>query len=390
MDIFDDYATVKYDTAGVEQWVARYNGPVNESDDATAVSVDGSGNVHVAGVSLGLGGDTDYDYATVKYDDTGMEAWVARYDGHGTGDDGAGGLAVDASGNVYVTGYSQGAGDHADYATAKYDAAGAQQWVARYDGPMNDLDGATALAVDASGNAYVTGYSYGLDSRDYATVKYTPDGEEEWVARYDGPDSGDDDASAVAVDEAGNVYVTGSSFGGWESSYDYATVKYDAAGVQQWAARYDGPGNSTDQAFALAVDGSGNVYVTGHSTGAESIDYATVKYNASGDEQWAVRYDGPDGSGDNASALAVDVAGNVYVTGGSASTDDPGDYATLKYNAAGVEQWVARYDGPASDSDWASALALDAGGNVYVTGSSCGSGSSCDYATVKYDDAGVQ
>jgi hypothetical protein len=113
-----DYATIKYDTSGAEQWVARYNGPGNFNDDARAIAVDVSGNVSVTGASTGLGGI--YDYATIKYDAVGAEQWVARYNGPGNLIDIARGIGVDGSGNIYVTGESFGSGTNYDYATIKY------------------------------------------------------------------------------------------------------------------------------------------------------------------------------------------------------------------------------------------------------------------------------
>jgi hypothetical protein len=159
----------------------------------------------------------------------------------------------------------------------------------------------------------------------------------EWIANYVSGDFSLDVATAVALDDSGNVYVTGQSYGsgyGSGSDYDYATVKYNASGVEQWVARYDGPGNySDDYATAIAVDGAGNVYVTGISAN----DYATVKYNASGIQQWVARYDGPGYYYDRATAIAVDGAGNVYVTGYSYDFGTDYDYATVKYNASGVQ-----------------------------------------------------
>ena len=96
------------------------------------------------------------------------------------------------------------------------------------------------------------------------------------MARYDGPVNGDERASALAVGGLGNVYVTGYSWSGTER--DYATIKYAPDGNELWVARYDGPGNDWDIASALAVDGSGNVYVTGYSWSGTSLDYATIKY----------------------------------------------------------------------------------------------------------------
>jgi uncharacterized delta-60 repeat protein len=384
-----DYATIKYNSAGVQQWVARYNGPGNSSDYAYALAVDGSGNVYVTGSSYSSG--TDYDYATVKYNSAGVQQWAARYNGTGNYSDDAYALAVDGSGNVYVTGSSYGSGGDYDYATVKYNSAGVQQWAARYSRPGNYSDYAYVLAIDGSGNVYVTGSSYGLGTDyDYATVKYNSAGVQQWAALYNGTGNSSDNATALAVDGSGNVYVTGSSYGSG-TDYDYATVKYNSAGVQQWAARYDGSGNYSDYAYALAIDGSGNVYVTGSSYGSSTdYDYATIKYNSAGVQQWVALYNGPGNSWEDTYALAVDGSGNVYVTGSSYDLGADYDYATVKYNSAGVQQWVARYKGPGNSSDDAYAISVDGSGNVYVTGSSHGSSTDYDYATVKYNSAGAQ
>jgi hypothetical protein len=99
----------------------------------------------------------------------------------------------------------------------------------------------------------------------------------------------------MVIDIHGNVYVTGSSQG-LTSSYDYVTIKYDASGNQIWNARYDGLGNTYDEAKSIAVDSTGNVYVTGSSIGLNNnYDYATIKYDSSGNQLWVARYDGPGG-----------------------------------------------------------------------------------------------
>jgi hypothetical protein len=268
---------------------------------------------------------------------------------------------------VYVTGTSGG-----DYVTIKYNSAGEQQWVARYGNEA----AAVGIAVDASGNVYVTGTSYegGSDCCDYATIKYNSAGLEQWVAVYD--NGGQDGATAIAVDGSGNVCVTGASAADPASSFDYATVKYNSAGQQLWVARYNGPGNGDDQANAIAIDGSDNVYVTGQAYvggGTDCCDYATIKYNPAGGEEWVVLYSGPGNGGDGAHAIAIDSSDDVYVTGVSA-----GGRATIKYNGVGQEQWVARYD-----SAVATAIAVDGSGNVYVTGWG-NYGAFGDYVTIKY------
>src|SRR6266508_4484108 len=323
---------------------------------------------------------------------TAQEVWVARYKGPGNARDTAWAVAVDASGNVYVTGASVGSGTGLDYATIKYNSSGIQQWVARYNGSGNSGDEATAIAVDGSGNVYVTGYSTGPASGyDYATIKYNSSGIQQWVARYDGPGNGTDLAFSIAVDGSGNVYVTGFSTGP-ASGYDYATIKYNSSGIQQWVARYNGPDYAHNDAQAMAIDGLGNVYVTGISWGGGGSgtfdDYATVKYDTSGTQQWVARYNGPGIFGDVGRAIAVDASGNVYVTGESMGSGSGYDYATIKYNSSGTQQWVDRYNGPGNGDDDARAVAIDGSGNVYVTGYSLGSGSGFDYATIKYDSSG--
>jgi len=264
--------------APLAKWVARYNGPISSFDEARAIAVDGSGNVYVTGESDF--GDK-HDYATIKYSPNGKQLWVKRYKGPGNGWDVPCAIAVDGSGNVYVTGTSSGSGSNNDYATIKYSPNGKQLWVRRYNGPGNVDDGASAMAVDGSGNVYVTGESGFGDKRDYATIKYSSNGKQLWVSRYDGPGTlfcHDDKPHAMAVDGSGNVYVTGESFGAGTLN-DYATVKYDPNGKQLWVKRYNGPGNGYDEAYAIAVDGSGNVYITGKSPGSKTWDdYATIKY----------------------------------------------------------------------------------------------------------------
>ena len=371
----------------VQKWVARYNGPGNGYDYATAIAVDSSGNIYVTGYSTGSG--TGYDYATIKYDQNGNQKWVARYNGLGNGYDLAYAIALDGSGNIYVTGQSIGSGTGCDYATIKYDPNGNQKWVARYNGPGNDFDAAFAIALDSSGNIYVTGQSIDFGTFfDYATIKYDPNGNEMWVARYNGPGNGPDYANAIAVDSSGNVYVTGFSLGS-DSGPDYATIKYDPNGNEMWVARYNGPGNDFDAAFAIALDSSGNIYVTGQSIDFGTFfDYATIKYDPNGNEMWVARYNGPGNGPDCANAIAVDNSGNVYVTGSSYSSDTGDDYATLKYDTDGNQIWVARYNATGNGYDYATDIAVDGSGNVYVTGYSYGSGTNADYATVKYDTNG--
>ena len=166
-------------------------------------------------------------------------------------------------------------------------------WSVRYNGTGNSYDESTSIAVDPQGNVYVTGGSTGNGSGlDFYTVKYNPNGIMLWEQRYNGPAGGDDDAYMIKLDAQNNVYVSGASTG-IGSAYDYCIIKYNSAGVQQWTARYNGPANDIDEIYSVDIDASGNVYVTGYSTGTNSMtDYCTIKYNSAGAEQWVRRFNG--------------------------------------------------------------------------------------------------
>lgn len=221
------------------------------------------------------------------------QVWVARYDKYGIGS-GAVAIAVDDSGYVYITGDSFDTTFSEDYVTIKYNSSGDTVWVRRYNGPDKySADNAFAIAVDKNGNVYVTGRSTGIGTDyDYATVKYNNTGNEMWVKRYNYSTTNYnwDGAYAIAVDNNGNVYVTGASDSGNGSNYDYATIKYDSLGNTLWERRYNGPNNKLDAAYVLTVGNNGNVYVTGVSRGLTYTDYATIKYNGSGDTAWVRRY----------------------------------------------------------------------------------------------------
>ncbi|MEO0134345.1 MAG: SBBP repeat-containing protein, partial [candidate division WOR-3 bacterium] len=367
-----------------------YNGPGNYGDCAKAIDIDNNGNVYVAGTSYGE--NTGYDYATIKYDTDGNLLWVRRYNGLGNGNDDVSAIAIDNNNNVYVTGRSYGENTGYDYATIKYDTDGNLLWVRRYNGLGNGNDGASAIAIDNNGNVYVTGYSYdSLTMTDYTTIKYDKDGNELWVRKYDGPASGYDYACKIVTDDSGNIFVTGIIANPYLC--DYCTIKYDKNGNELWVRMYNGSKLSNDIATAIAVDYEGNVYVTGYSWEwlTYQADYVTIKYDKDGNELWIRRYDGPDNYFDNAHAISVDKEGNVYVTGFSFASGTFDDFTTIKYDKDGNELWVRRYNGPTNRIDRANAIVLDNFGNVYVTGESENYNTDTtylDYATVKYDKDG--
>ncbi len=358
------------------EWYKGYNGPVGGSDVAAAIAVAHDGTVYVSGYSMG---DTGNDYATVKYSPAGAGLVVATYDGLSeSGNDSAVDIVLDNDGNVYVTGRSRGDGTGDDYATVKYDADLNQLWEARYDGLASADDHPSGLALDDDGNVYVSGTSWDEPhyQGDYATVKYNADGVEQWVARYNNPTGiWEIQSGRPVVDDDGNVYVTGSSHdGGAGAIFDYVTIKYAPNGVEQWVARYNGPVDGSDLATGIALDPAGNVYVTGASRGADSLDYVTIKYSAAGDEQWVARYDSEGGGDDKPRVIAVDEIGNVYVAGRP---------DVVKYDSNGNEQWVSRFErnGGIGGDGTPRAITIGPAGHAYVTGYWGGAGG---FLTVEY------
>jgi hypothetical protein len=207
-----------------------------------------------------------------------------------------------------------------------------------------------------------------------------------WTNRYNGAGNGDDAANAIALDTNGNVFVTGGAVIGGLTAF--ASIKYSNGGIPLWTNFYQGPGNSPyGGASDIAVDVAGNVLITGTSIGSGTYqDFATIKYSNAGVALWTNRwnrlYD------DVAIALATDKSGNVFVTGYTTADNLRFDRLTIGYSAAGMPLWTNIYDGPANDDDSGNAVAVDANGNVFVTGYSHGTNSNTDFATSKY--AGVQ
>jgi len=373
-----NYLTVKYSPEGTVLWQAVYNGPANDADNGTAIAVDNSGNVYVTGRSFGTG--TETDFATIKYDAAGTQLWVQRYNGSNNSDDAGISVVIDAAGNVYAGGWAS-QGSSVDYTIVKYSSAGSQLWVRNYNNGSNDF--LRAMVIDASGNIYATGVSRGASNDDYATVKYNSSGTLLWSARYNG--SGVDDAKGLTVDQQGNVIVTGYATTA-ATGKDYTTVKYNNAGIQQWVKKYNRTGTTQDEAVGIVSDNTGNIYVTGFCTGSgtSTFDYITVKYNTNGDQQWAKVFNsGLVGVDDKASSIDIDETGNIYVTGSTISSGTDTDYGTVKYSPAGDMLWSILYENIVSVDDNAVMVKADNNGNVYVTGNSSGF-SGFDFLTVKY------
>ncbi|RPI19420.1 MAG: T9SS C-terminal target domain-containing protein [Ignavibacteriae bacterium] len=366
-----------------QEWEARYNGPMNSSESAYAIAVDKNGNSYVTGSSYSF--SPRADVVTIKYNSDGVQEWIATYNSPIDSSDFGWSIAVDDSSNVYVAAESYGAGTNLDYTTIKYNSSGIQQWVVRYNGTGNSIDVPKELIIDHMGYVYVMGYSYGTKA-EIAVVKYNSAGTLQWAARYTDTNSYEEYGRSVSVDAEGNVYVAGDLFTSLLYC-DYVTIKYNSYGVRQWVALYDGTANRNDQAYSIKVNSSGYIYVTGRSEGINSsFDIVTLKYNKFGQMLWEKRYDGLSHGQDNVYDLDFDYVGNIYIGGLEGVYSPPSKIVTIKYDTSGVLKWVSRYE--ARRHDRANCMKVDSIGNVYTGGLISGSNSLSDFITLKYNGEG--
>jgi len=374
------------------EWVSTYNGPANGPDDTSDLTVDNTGNLYAVGSSFN---GTNTDILIIKYNTTnGDTIWTRLYNGIANGDDAAAGCVLDGSNNLYVVGSSFN-GTNKDYILIKYNVTnGDTVWTLRYNDPAGGDDIANDVALDGSGNIYVTGTSYNGTNNDYLTIKYNvSNGDTLWTRRYDGTAGGSDEAFGSAWDGSGNLYVSGYSYNGL--NYNLLTVKYDANGNTLWTRK--SPDTLDSLRFPktdCVADGSGNVYVVGMV--GININFGNrysliTKYNTSGDTIWVSRYDGAT-IYDQPLGCALDGSSDLYVSGTSYNGSTHDDSFTIKYSSSnGDILWTKKYiDAPDSGSYGVSCV-VDISGNLYITGTKAkidSSGqiveSSFDGFTIKY------
>jgi uncharacterized delta-60 repeat protein len=324
-----DIFVLKYDADGNSVWTQRWTSPIaNYSAYAYSIAVDNQGNVFTTGFESD--GFTDGEFITLKFNSSGVLQWATPYNGSTNSIDYANRIVVDNDGNSYVTGWSGGANNLHDMTTIKYDPDGNELWVNRYNGTADDNDYAYWLALDSSGNVYVAGQSVETGSdNDITTIKYAPNGDEIWIRHYDGPAHGYDAGQSIAVDVEGNAYVTGNHT--TATGLECVTLKYSAAGDLLWTASFNGPDASGGVFISIALDDAASAYVTGFVFSGGAGDVATVKYDTAGIEQWAQLYDGPGHSSDGAYAIAVGNNHDVAIAGYSTGNGTDYDYTTIKY-----------------------------------------------------------
>ncbi|MFH0995463.1 MAG: SBBP repeat-containing protein [Pseudomonadota bacterium] len=423
----------------IYQWHTFYGTIYGTYAIGYGIAVDGSGNVYVTGNSHAWNGPTGQnplnahsggfmDIFVLKLNSSGAYQWHTFY-GSPTNNDFAFGIAVDGGGNVYTTGYSCATWNgptgqsplnaykgYNDTFVLKLNSSGAYQWHTFYGEQRSTHIFGDGIAVDGSGNVYVIGESYATwgsplnaysGKYDIFVLKLNSSGAYQWHTFY-GSSRGYEYGKGIAVDGSGNVYVTGEANGTWNGpptsqnplgqsplnahSGGYVNIfvlKLNSSGAYQWHTFY-GPSSLYAVVSGIAVDGSGNVYVTGSSDttwgsplhafigggGGGYNDIFVLKLNSSGTYQWHTFYG--TGIGNNVGyGIAVDGGGNVYATGYSADSwgsplhahSGDSDIFVLKLNSSGTYQWHTFY-GASNINGTGYGIAVDGSSNVYVTGGS--------------------
>lgn len=327
----------------------------------------------------GLLAATAYTYRITAYNTTGDSDYsneasattlIVKSWG-GAGDDAALSVARDSAGNTYTTGWTNSYGaitsSPSEMFVLKYDASGNLLWQKTWGG--GGSEGGNSIAVTQAGDVYITGSTdtFGVVSTtDVFLLKYTTDGVLVWQRTWGG--SNLDRGYKVAIDEAAvpaHIYVTGisNSFG---AGYDDAfLLSYDASGTLNWQRVWGG--TATDRANSLAVDSSGNIYVTGgtNSFGSTSYDAFLLKYDATGTLLWQ-RTLGDIGD-EIAKDVAIDLTNNIYIAGDAIGYGTGAyDIFAASYNSAGTAAWQVTWGGSAGD-EVAGGIAVS-GANVYVGG----------------------
>jgi fibronectin type 3 domain-containing protein len=395
----NDYFTVKFKADGSGLlWSAVYD-KSGGADQINDVTVDANNDVIVTGT---VWNGINLDIHTVKYcgatgssscggKSGGEVIWEQTFNGTANGNDAGSVVSVDQNNDVYVGGYSQNSAGKEDYLLLKYPATGGlPSWQARYSGPAGypGTNKIAAVAAGASGVA-VTGQSWNGTVFECATIKYDLQGNQLWpqVKRYtDGsyPCFG----KVVKMDAAGNVVVAASASNGID--LDIYTAKYAAAdGSQVWSDTFDG--RESDEPKGMAIDAAGNVFLTGYSsTPTGHYDFYTAKLDsANGNTLWSNIYDSGNGNTDitaESDAIALDAAGDAVFVTGYKITDGITSFETLKYKIDNGEViWQRLFNGTAGKSSRPVGLGLAPSGDLLIAGWADTAATDLDYIVVKYD-----
>ena len=362
-------------------WQRVYDGASNGDDAYYATSAAPHGGVYDAGATVA----TTEDFLIARYGASGQLVWRRTWNDPTAGTDTIEATAAAPGGGLVVAG-SAGVAATQVIAVARYSAAGKALWVRLYDDGGADQQLAEKVAVDTAGNIYVLAQDISATtSYDIVLLKYSPSGTRRWVRHY--ASAGDDFAGGIALDGRGDVYVTGDTAG--TNGSDALTIKYSPAGARRWARIYDGPGGGDAAGIAMAVTRAGTAYVAGFATGVSTTrDAVVLAYTSAGRLRWS-RFQSSAGPQDDAYwSVALAANGDVVATGQESTLTRGADVLTARLTPGGHARWVRLYNGPDSNDDVGDLIGVAPSGTLFVEGSSVGAATGSDWLTLKYSAAG--
>lgn len=378
-----DFFTAKVDSAGVMNWGVRYSSISTASEIAYCIAQDSYGNLYVSGTIWGL---NSWDCAIIKYDNYGNQIWQRSYDGQH--DDYPVSLVVDNLGNPIITCKSYNTITKLDFSIVKYDTSGQILYSTRLN-TCTACDNYPAVSkIDTSGNLFAGGRTEEIEdgNSDFLLYKLTISGNVEWSRTYGSGSDKSDGIVDMAIDQYGNIVVTGYAGGGFDS--DILTIKYDTYGNMIWNDTFQGPGLSDDESNAMEIDRYNNVIITGRTfNGMGKYEVVTIKYSPSGQKTWVKIFnEGFERLYNAAYSIDSDTSGNVIIAGNIDRTLTGDDIFTLKYGSDGNLLWTAFYNGIGNSTDYPSRVIVDKSNDIIVMGYSFGLSNNYDYVLLKYSE----
>jgi len=336
----------KFDSGGNEVWTTHIG--TDKTDLCHSIAMDASGSVYISGHTYGdlAGANAGLsDVFLLKFDSGGNEVWTtqigeSRYDDNYS-------VAVAASGSIYTSGSRNDGPAGDNVLLSKFDSGGNEIWTTQIGTSSGDRS--YSISLDASDNAYISGYTGGklggsrFGSYDAFLSKFDSGGNEVWTTQIGTSES--DVSYSIALDASDNAYISGRTNGDLDGtsagSHDAFLSKFDSDGNNLWTNQI---GTSAwDESMSVAVAGSGDVYISGSTRGdlggvnAGSNDAFLSKFDSGGNELWTTQIG--TSRGDPSYSVAVDASGNAYISGSTA-----GDLGGP--NAGGYDAFLVKYEVP--------------------------------------------
>lgn len=377
--------TSKYNSTGVKQWSVSETSAAG-SAQGNSITLDNASSVLIAGSIDNAA--TGSDFYAVRYTTTGSHHWLRSINRLVSFNEVVTASEPDAAGNYYTVGYvNLGTNSYATQVgygiIQKINSAGTVVW-SKVDTAFSNIR-YNDVAVDNSGNVYITGTS----NEDCITNKYNSSGTLQWSKIFNGAGLGYDEGTSITLDGSGNVYLCGNSYQNASSGIDIVTIKYNSAGTFQWSQYISSTFANTDHAVRIKINSAGNVIVGGNNLATTNIDAVVFIYNASGSLITSIYTPGSAGGTDELTDLFLDASDNIYITGTLLQSGTNNDLFIKKIESTGFVDWISTYNSGANTNEKGFSVTTDKSGNVYACGYVINSGTNKDILTVKFSSAGV-